>query len=103
MKRMFHSCVLASGAKYMSLRVTNLPWATTGRASAVLALILFVMVDIRPASASRQGSADSGIAGTWRGTLGSGAAQLRIVLSIAKLSNGEYGGQLNSVDQGAVI
>src|SRR5262249_12139561 len=44
-----------------------------------------------------------GISGTWRGILAAGGAHLHIELTITKLSNGEYSGQLNSVDQGAVI
>jgi len=54
-------------------------------------------------AAGAQTAADAGLAGTWRGTLGSGAAQLHLELLIARLSSGEYSGQLNSVDQGAVI
>ncbi len=43
------------------------------------------------------------ISGTWRGVLGTGAVKLHLVLTITRLDNGEYAGQLNSVDQGAVL
>jgi murein DD-endopeptidase MepM/ murein hydrolase activator NlpD len=72
------------------------------RALGLFALCLSLIVG--PATAAPQtGTPDSGIAGTWRGSLGSGATALHLVLTITKLSNGDYSGQLNSVDQGAVI
>jgi murein DD-endopeptidase len=40
------------------------------------------------------------ISGSWTGVLG---GQLHLVITFAKLSNGEYSGQLNSMDQGAVL
>lgn len=52
---------------------------------------------------SRSSGAQSGMAGTWKGALGAGANQLHIVLTITRLGSGEYSGQLNSVDQGAVL
>jgi murein DD-endopeptidase MepM/ murein hydrolase activator NlpD len=87
----------------MSLGVKKLLRIAASWASTVLALIFVASVSAHTASAVAQTNSNSGIAGTWRGSLGTGAAQLHIVLTIVKLSNGEYGGQLNSVDQGAVI
>ncbi len=43
------------------------------------------------------------LAGTWKGELGEGAGKLHIVLTIIKLTGGEFSGQLNSVDQGATL
>jgi len=45
---------------------------------------------------------DRSLAGTWSGTLGGGAAKLRILLNISK-SGDAYSGSLNSLDQGAVL
>jgi murein DD-endopeptidase len=56
----------------------------------------------RPAFA-QAAKTESDLVGTWKGELGAGAAKLRVVLTITKLSGGEFSGQLNSVDQGAVI
>jgi murein DD-endopeptidase MepM/ murein hydrolase activator NlpD len=71
--------------------------------SLLLALLFSVATLVSRTEASQTGGTDAGIRGTWRGTLGSGTAQLHIELLIARLNNGEYSGQLNSVDQGAVI
>ncbi|HEV2421872.1 MAG TPA: M23 family metallopeptidase [Candidatus Acidoferrales bacterium] len=43
------------------------------------------------------------ISDSWTGVLGTGANQLHLVITFAKLSNGDYSGQVNSVDQGAVL
>ena len=43
------------------------------------------------------------ISGSWTGVLGTGQNQLHLVVTFAKLSNGDYSGQLDSVDQGAVL
>jgi hypothetical protein len=52
---------------------------------------------------NRSAGAESGIVGTWKGVLGGGANQLHIVLTITSRGGGEYSGELNSVDQGAVL
>lgn len=44
-----------------------------------------------------------GIAGTWSGVLGAGANQLHLVLTITGQPSGGYSGNLNSMDQGAVL
>ena len=54
-------------------------------------------------AAAQAPAKEADIAGAWRGSLGTGAEQLHIVLTIVRLSNGEYTGQLNSVDQGATL
>lgn len=80
-----------------------LPAVRAAYAALLIAMLLLAAASVSDARALQSGGADAGLAGTWRGTLGSGAAQLHIELTIARLSSGEYGGQLNSVDQGAVI
>ena len=40
------------------------------------------------------------LAGTWQGTLSTPAAQLRVVIKIAKAADGKFEGQLFSIDQG---
>jgi hypothetical protein len=72
------------------------------------AMALFLGLVLAGASALPQqrvpnpaGEAD--ISGTWNGVLGAGNASLHLVLTITKGSTGEYSGQLNSVDQGAVL
>src|SRR5260221_10050084 len=72
-------------------------------AALLFAVLLLASTSVSDARTLQSGGTDAGIAGTWRGTLGSGAAQLHIELTINRLGSGEYGGQLNSVDQGAVI
>jgi murein DD-endopeptidase len=64
-------------------------------------LVLSVLVPVR--IAGQAAKADNDLAGTWKGELGEGAAKLHIVLTITKLTGGEFSGQLNSVDQGAMI
>ena len=66
-----------------------------------IAIVLSAMI---PARAMGQAAkADSDLAGTWKGELGADAAKLHIVLTITKAADGAFSGQLNSVDQGAVI
>jgi murein DD-endopeptidase len=52
---------------------------------------------------SQNPSAGAGLEGKWEGQLGQGANHLRIVLLFTKLADGSWSGQLNSVDQGAVL
>lgn len=44
-----------------------------------------------------------GVEGTWRGTLATPAANLRLVLNISRASDGLLSGSLESVDQGSTI
>ena len=46
---------------------------------------------------------ETDLAGTWKGELGAGSAKLHIILTITKAADGAFSGQLNSVDQGAMI
>lgn len=72
----------------------------------VAAALLFVFSLLGlPSRTFGQGASASAmdLAGTWTGALGSGAAQLHLILTITRLSSGEYAGQINSVDQGAVL
>ena len=52
---------------------------------------------------SQERLAATGLEGTWQGTLGGGAVNLRLVLTITKTAEGVYSGILDSVDQGATI
>ncbi len=62
------------------------------------------LIGMFPARAAAQAAkADSDLAGTWKGELGEGAGKLHIILTISKAANGDFSGQLNSVDQGAVL
>jgi hypothetical protein len=45
----------------------------------------------------------NGPEGSWKGTLGTGAVKLRLVLTLTKATNGEYKGILESIDQGATL
>jgi murein DD-endopeptidase MepM/ murein hydrolase activator NlpD len=65
--------------------------------------MLCVMLFLAAGPVLAQTGAKDDVVGTWRGTLGSGAAQLHIALTITKLANGDYSGELNSVDQGATL
>ncbi len=67
-------------------------------------LILLVTVALLPVPIRGQSSlAATDISGSWAGTLGAGQNQLHLVLTLKKSDSGEYSGELNSVDQGAVL
>jgi murein DD-endopeptidase len=66
--------------------------------------IAIALIGMFPARAAGQaGKVDDALAGTWKGELGTGAAKLRIILTITRAADGAFSGQLNSVDQGAMI
>jgi len=48
-------------------------------------------------------TAQKSLEGVWQGTLDTGAAKLRLVLTISKAANDSYSGKLESLDQGATI
>ncbi len=77
----------------------------TGHIATFVALSMAIaLIGMFPARAAGQAAkADNDLAGTWKGELGAGAAKLHIVLTITKAADGAFSGQLNSVDQGAVI
>ena len=52
---------------------------------------------------AQQAATGMNISGSWTGVLGTEQSQLHLVVTFSKLSNGDYSGQLNSVDQGAVL
>jgi murein DD-endopeptidase len=73
-------------------------------ATSVALTLVIAFIGMCPAHAAGQAAkADNDLAGTWKGELGTGAGKLHIVLTITKAADGALSGQLNSVDQGAVI
>ena len=70
-------------------------------AASLATMLCAAMLVAGVASAQTAGKDD--LTGTWRGTLGAGAAQLHVALTITKLANGDYSGELNSMDQGATL
>ena len=72
-----------------------------GIATFVALAMALLLSAILPARARAQATAD--LAGTWKAELGEGAAKLHIVLTVTKLTGGDYSGQLQSVDQGSTI
>ncbi|MGB0037002.1 MAG: M23 family metallopeptidase [Candidatus Acidiferrales bacterium] len=65
----------------------------------LLAVLLFTSAFPMRAFA-QDASAEKGIEGTWEGVLG---GQLHLVVTFTKSPNGAYTGQLNSVDQNAIL
>jgi len=45
----------------------------------------------------------NGLEGSWKGTLEAGGAKLRLVLNVTRSNSGTYAGDLNSLDQSAII
>jgi murein DD-endopeptidase len=76
-------------------------WRIATFVALTMAILLSTMVPAR--TAGQAAKADSDLAGTWKGELGADAAKLHIILTITKSADGAFLGQLNSVDQGAVI
>jgi murein DD-endopeptidase len=76
-------------------------WRVATFVALTMAILLSTMVPAR--AAGQAAKADSDLAGTWKGELGADAAKLHIILTITKSADGAFAGQLNSVDQGAVI
>src|SRR5271163_3314031 len=76
-------------------------WRFATFVACTLAIALTAIVPAR--AAGQAGKTDDALAGTWKGELGEGADKLHIVLTITKLTGGEFSGQLQSVDQGATI
>src|SRR6516225_1872726 len=91
-KRSFHLRSCVPGSQAMSTHPVKFLQKAAGlRALGLFALCLSLIVG--PATAApHTGTPDSGIAGTWRGSLGSGATALHLVLTITKPSNGDYSG-----------
>lgn len=53
-----------------------------------------------PGVRAQQSSPPVDVSGTWAGVLG---GKLHLIITFTKLDNGDYSGQLNSVDQGAIL
>ncbi len=66
-------------------------------------LLLVVGLILSPMARSEQANSTADISGSWSGALGAGQNQLHLIITFSKLGNGEYSGQVNSVDQGAVL
>ena len=73
------------------------------RRGIALGVMISMALLLGAGAGSAQTAAKDDLAGTWRGTLGSGAAQLHVALTIAKLATGEYSGELSTVEQGATL
>lgn len=67
-----------------------------------LFLLLVFCWSFSPIARSQQASTVD-IAGSWTGALGTGQNQLHLVITFTKLGNGEYSGEVNSVDQGSIL
>ncbi|MGH9685220.1 MAG: M23 family metallopeptidase [Candidatus Acidiferrales bacterium] len=82
-------------------------WSPSGARfafSSSLLLMAILLLGVFPSPSHAQASASGpDISGSWTGALGAGENQLHVVLTITKAANGEFAGQLNSVDQGAVL
>lgn len=68
-----------------------------------LLLIAVGLLFAFPSMRAQQSTPAMDVSGSWTGVLGTGANQLHLVITFAKLSNGDYSGEVNSVDQGAVL
>ena len=82
-------------------------FASTNRFPAFLFFVA-VLAAIFPARAlaqekSAEKSDDVDIAGKWEGALGAGAVKLHLVVTLEKKPDGNYSGNLNSVDQNAIL
>lgn len=91
-----------SGMRIASTPVDSISnWRIATFVAFILAIVLSAMAPAR--AAAQAAKADDALAGTWKGELGEGSAKLHIVLTITKLTGGEFSGQLQSVDQGSTI
>lgn len=66
-------------------------------------MLALVFLAVRVLAQTPAPNVAKGPEGVWHGTLGAGAAQLRLVLTITKSSADAYTGKVDSVDQGATI
>jgi uncharacterized protein len=57
--------------------------------------------DVVPSESAYAFTSDTELQGFWNGTLQAGPARLRLVLKIAKATNGTYSATLDSLDQGS--
>lgn len=77
------------------------------RSRPALGLFFFLAVSLSlnfsPSARAQQSASNADISGSWSGALGSGQNQLHLVITFTELGNGEYSGQVNSVDQGTIL
>jgi murein DD-endopeptidase len=66
-------------------------------------LALLALFPLAPRALAQTAPPQTDITGTWTGALGSGAQKLNLILTITKLSSGEYSAEVNSVDQGSTF
>jgi murein DD-endopeptidase len=76
------------------------------RAALLFLVTILAAIFCTSAIASQEKSAsknDDDIEGTWEGTLGTGAIQLHLAVTLEKKPDGTYSGNLNSIDQHAIL
>jgi murein DD-endopeptidase MepM/ murein hydrolase activator NlpD len=78
------------------MKITGLSHHVSARFYFLLVLLSFCLPCLAQAPAN-------GPEGSWKGTLGTGAVKLRVVLTLTQAANGEYKGILESIDQGATL
>jgi len=81
--------------------VTPLGQSPIGATLLAVCMVGYLTTFLAVGAAAQGTNAD--LAGTWKGELGEGAAKLHLILTISKASNGDFSGELNSVDQGATL
>jgi murein DD-endopeptidase len=73
------------------------------RVACQIATFVAILISLSTFFVPRARAQAGDLTGTWKGDLGTGAAKLHIVLTFTKAANGDFSGQLNSVDQGATL
>jgi|ERR1700676_2114229 len=103
MKHSFHAVVREEEIDMRRQPARQATGMEQKRLRSAVALSLALLVGAAVASAQSAAAKESDVTGEWRGALGSGAGQLHLLLTVTKLASGEYAGQLDSVDQGAML
>lgn len=73
------------------------------RLIAVALTIIANLVGSVPTHAASSTPASSPVVGTWDGVLAVGQGSLHLVLTVTRLTSGEYSAEVNSIDQGSVL
>lgn len=76
-------------------------WTQAGRSTPFLLKRSDPAEDAPPDESAYAFASDTDLQGFWNGTLEAGAARLRLVLKIAKATNGTYSATVDSLDQGS--
>jgi len=76
-------------------------WTQAGRDFPLLLKRADAAEDAAPSESDYAFASDKELPGVWRGTLDTGGATLRLVLKIAKTTNGIFSATMDSPDQGA--